>query len=180
MQGSAQIKPSYRLKAGISTRSFWVFILDSNAKSLTSWCTVDEFITLSWIGHIRVCMICRLALRWIAALEKHNATLFAILCFQHNLFGLNNFQTEIFNRNMIVPHSWSFHSAKFVGFYHIVQISYSPVLQELRRKGNAKCLYRRNLNCISDSNRELQFRHESRAAANENCQEGLRHPLFVS
>jgi hypothetical protein len=31
------------------------------------------------------------------------------------------------------------------------KIPYSPVLQELRRKGNAKCLYLRNLHCISDS-----------------------------
>ncbi len=30
------------------------------------------------------------------------------------------------------------------------KISYSPVLQQLRRKANAKCIYRQNLNGISD------------------------------
>ena len=30
-------------------------------------------------------------------------------------------------------------------------IPYSPVLEELRRKGSAECIYRRNLNGISDS-----------------------------
>jgi hypothetical protein len=43
-------------------------------------------------------------------------------------------------------------SAKFQAFDFIRStISYSPVLQELRKKGNAKCLYLRNLNGISDS-----------------------------
>jgi hypothetical protein len=43
-------------------------------------------------------------------------------------------------------------SAKFQAFNFIrSKIPYSPVLQELRRKGNAECLYRRNLNGISDS-----------------------------
>ncbi len=43
-------------------------------------------------------------------------------------------------------------SAKFQAFDFIRStIPYSPVLQELRRIGNAKCLYRRNLNGISDS-----------------------------
>jgi hypothetical protein len=43
-------------------------------------------------------------------------------------------------------------SAKFQAFDFISsKIPYSPVLQELRRKGNAKCLCRRNLNGISDS-----------------------------
>jgi hypothetical protein len=44
------------------------------------------------------------------------------------------------------------YSAKFQAFDFICsKIPYSPVLQELRRKGNAECLYRRNLNGISDS-----------------------------
>ncbi len=44
-------------------------------------------------------------------------------------------------------------SAKFQAFNFIrSKIPYRPVLQELRRKGNAECLYRRNLNGISDSN----------------------------
>jgi hypothetical protein len=44
-------------------------------------------------------------------------------------------------------------SAKFqVSYFIRPTISYSPVLQELRRKANAECLYRRNLNGISDSN----------------------------
>ncbi len=43
-------------------------------------------------------------------------------------------------------------SAKFQAFDFIRSaIPYSPVLQELRRKGNAECLYRRNLNGILDS-----------------------------
>jgi hypothetical protein len=43
-------------------------------------------------------------------------------------------------------------SAKFQAFDFIrSKIQYSPVLQELRRKGNAECLYRQNLNGISDS-----------------------------
>ncbi len=46
----------------------------------------------------------------------------------------------------------SYHSAKLEAFDFIrSKIPYSPVLQELRRKGNAKCLYLRNLNGISDS-----------------------------
>jgi hypothetical protein len=41
-------------------------------------------------------------------------------------------------------------SAKFQAFDFIrSKIPYSPVSQELRRKGNAECLYRRNLNGIS-------------------------------
>ncbi len=44
-------------------------------------------------------------------------------------------------------------SAKFQAFNFIrSKILYSPVLQELHRKGNTKCLYQRNLNGISDSN----------------------------
>jgi hypothetical protein len=43
-------------------------------------------------------------------------------------------------------------SAKFQAFDFICsKIPYSPVLQELRRKGNTECLYRLNLNGISDS-----------------------------
>jgi hypothetical protein len=43
-------------------------------------------------------------------------------------------------------------SAKFQAFDFIrSKIPYSPVLHELLRKGNAKCLYRWNLNGISDS-----------------------------
>jgi hypothetical protein len=43
-------------------------------------------------------------------------------------------------------------SAKFQAFDFIrSKIPNSPILQELRRKGNAKCLYRRNLNGTSDS-----------------------------
>jgi hypothetical protein len=43
-------------------------------------------------------------------------------------------------------------SAKFQAFDFIrSKIPYSPVLQELRRKGNAECLYLLNLNGISDS-----------------------------
>jgi hypothetical protein len=43
-------------------------------------------------------------------------------------------------------------SAKFQAFNFIrSKIPYSPVLQELRRKGNTECLYLRNLNGISDS-----------------------------
>jgi hypothetical protein len=43
-------------------------------------------------------------------------------------------------------------SAKFQAFYFIrSKIPCSPVLLELSRKGNAKCLYWRNLNDISDS-----------------------------
>ncbi len=46
----------------------------------------------------------------------------------------------------------SYNSAKFQAYEFIrSKIPYSPVLQELRKKGNAECLYRRNLNCISDS-----------------------------
>jgi hypothetical protein len=46
----------------------------------------------------------------------------------------------------------SYNSAKFQAFDFIrLKIPYSPVLQELRRKGNAECLYRWNLNGISDS-----------------------------
>ncbi len=45
----------------------------------------------------------------------------------------------------------SYNYAKFQAFDFIrAKIPYSPVLQELRRKGNAECLYRQNLNCISD------------------------------
>ncbi len=43
-------------------------------------------------------------------------------------------------------------SAKFQAFDFIrSKIPYSPVLQELLRKGNTECLYRGNLNGISDS-----------------------------
>jgi hypothetical protein len=43
-------------------------------------------------------------------------------------------------------------SAKFQAFNFIrSKIPYSPVLQELRREGNAESLYRQNLNGISDS-----------------------------
>ncbi len=43
-------------------------------------------------------------------------------------------------------------SAKFQAFDFIrSKISYRPVLQELRRNWNAECLYRWNLNGISDS-----------------------------
>jgi hypothetical protein len=42
-------------------------------------------------------------------------------------------------------------SAKFVAFDFIhSKIPYSPVLQELRRTGNFKRLYQRNLNCASE------------------------------
>jgi hypothetical protein len=42
--------------------------------------------------------------------------------------------------------------AKFEAFnFTLSKILYSPVLQELLRKGNAECLYQRNLNGISDS-----------------------------
>jgi hypothetical protein len=48
-------------------------------------------------------------------------------------------------------------SAKFQAFDFIrSKIPYSPVLQELRRKGNAKCLNWRNLK--SDSERHFGFR----------------------
>ncbi len=44
-------------------------------------------------------------------------------------------------------------SAKFQVFDFISsKVPYSPVLQELLRKGNAECLYQLNLNGISDSN----------------------------
>ncbi len=43
-------------------------------------------------------------------------------------------------------------SAKFQVFNFIrSKIPYIPVLQDLRRKGNTECLYRQNLNGISDS-----------------------------
>jgi hypothetical protein len=48
--------------------------------------------------------------------------------------------------------SYSDNSAKFQAFNFIrSKIPYSPVLQELLRKGNTESIYWRNLNGISDS-----------------------------
>jgi hypothetical protein len=55
-------------------------------------------------------------------------------------------------KSYMSDNSDSDNSAKFQAFDFIrSKIPYSPVLQELRRKGNAICLYLRNLNGISDS-----------------------------
>ena len=55
-------------------------------------------------------------------------------------------------KSYMSDNSYSDNSAKFQAFDFIrSKIPYSPVLQELRRKGNTECLYRRNLNGISDS-----------------------------
>ena len=55
-------------------------------------------------------------------------------------------------KSYMSDNSDSDNSAKFRAFELIRStIPYSPVLQELRRKGTAECLHRRNLNGISDS-----------------------------
>jgi hypothetical protein len=55
-------------------------------------------------------------------------------------------------KSYMSDNSESDNSAKCQALYFICsKIPYSPVLQELRRKANAECLYRRNLNGISDS-----------------------------
>jgi hypothetical protein len=47
-------------------------------------------------------------------------------------------------------------SAKLEGFDLIrSKIPYSPFLQELRRKGNTECLYRRNLDTYSNSDSDM-------------------------
>jgi hypothetical protein len=55
-------------------------------------------------------------------------------------------------KSYVSDNSDSDNSAKFQAFDFIrSKILYSPVLQELRRKGHAECLYLWNLNCIADS-----------------------------
>jgi hypothetical protein len=52
-------------------------------------------------------------------------------------------------KSYMSDNSYSDDSAKFEAFNFIrSNIPYSPVLQELRRKANAECLYLRNLNCF--------------------------------
>ncbi len=55
-------------------------------------------------------------------------------------------------KSYMSDNSDSDNSAKFQAFDFIrTKIPYSPVLQDLLRKGNAECLYRRHLNCNADS-----------------------------
>jgi hypothetical protein len=64
-------------------------------------------------------------------------------CSAHGVGGFKSFRGE---------NSDSDDRANFEAFDRFrAEIPYSPVLQELHRKGNAECHYRRNLNGISDS-----------------------------
>jgi hypothetical protein len=64
-------------------------------------------------------------------------------------YGAYSFDTELETRTIRVL-SRPYNQGTY-GRIRSKKIPYSPVLQELRRKGNAECLYRRNLNGISDS-----------------------------